>query len=144
MKWITFALSTLILSSINVSEASGGKGKHHKMAEHMKKELDLTDDQLAKIKEIRKGKKEGMKSSREEMKKLKTDFKEAMKNPKASKEELLTKFEALQKAQNGFHKERFLHMLEMRSILKPDQLEKFNKLHEKHRGSMRSHGKKKD
>lgn len=129
-----FSLVLTLLLTSNLSLAAGDKGKHQKRAEFLKKELNLSEKQLDKVQEIRKEKKTELKVSRKNFKEAKTSFKEAMKNPKATPEELKAKFDAFQKARDEFQRKRFTLMLEMRSILGPEQLEKFNQLKGKHMG----------
>lgn len=138
MKWmnwlVTFALSTTVVM------AAGAKSKEHQMAEHLKKELNLSDEQLEKIKEIRKGKKDDMGSSREKFWETKKAFKAAMNDPKSSREDLTAKFEAFQKQRDEFQRRRFAMMLEMREILSPEQMSKFCEMKKKHRGKHKKKG----
>src|SRR5690606_17542289 len=113
------------------------KGKHHLMAERFSKELNLSDEQLDKIKEIRKANRAQLKEHRNKFKTAKNAFREAMKDPKSGNEELKKKFEDYQSARSAFHKARFDMMLSMRSVLGPDQLEKFQTLHGKQRKGKR-------
>lgn len=132
MKWMNYFLAFALSST--VAMAAGAKPKDHQKAEYLKKELNLTDDQLKKVQEIRKGKKEDMKAAREQFKATKKAFKEAMDNPNSTKEELTAKFEAFQKLRDEFQRKRFAMMLEMRSILNPEQMAKFREMKKKHKG----------
>lgn len=132
MKIITLFLSMMLVS--NVAFSAETKEKKHERGEFLKKELGLSDEQLAKFKEIRKSSKDGMKENKAQFKQLKSEFKEAMKNPNSSQEELTAKFEAFQKARDDFQRKRFATMLKMREILNPDQLAKFHEMKKKHKG----------
>lgn len=132
MKTLVIMLGLIL--SLHHAQAMGGKGKGHERGEHFKKELGLSDEQLAKVKELRKGKKEELKEQRQKMKAAKEEFRNAMKNPKAAEDDLKAKFEAFQSARDSFQRARFAMMLQMRSILNPEQLEKFAKLKEERWG----------
>lgn len=138
MKWLTLTL-TLLLTS-NMIFAMGGKGDHQKRAEHFQKELNLTDEQLAKVSEIRKNTWKDHKENKEKLKAEKDAFRAAMKDPKTTNEELTAKFENLQKIKNDNQRKKFNMMLQMRSILNPEQREKFRTMKKEHRGDR--HGKK--
>jgi protein CpxP len=138
MNKLTLAL-TLLLAS-NMTFAMAGKGDHQKHAEQLQKELNLTDEQLAKVSEIRKDKWKDHKENKEKLKAEKEAFRAAMKDPKTSEEELTAKFENLQKLKNENQRKKFNMMLQMRSVLSPEQLEKFRALRKEHRGDRR--GKK--
>ena len=135
MKIITLVLSMMLMSSGAFS--SEQKEKKHERGEFLKKELGLTDEQLAKVKEIRKSSRSEMKDNKAQFKALKKEFKEAMKNPNSSTDELTAKFEAFQKARDDFQRKRFATMLKMREILNPDQLAKFHEMKQKHKGKWR-------
>lgn len=138
MKWLTLTL-TLLLTS-NMIFAMGGKGDHQKRAEHFQKELNLTDEQLAKVSEIRKNTWKDHKENKEKLKAEKDAFRAAMKDPKTTNEGLTAKFENLQKIKNDNQRKKFNMMLQMRSILNPEQREKFRTMKKEHRGDR--HGKK--
>lgn len=138
MKWLTLTL-TLLLTS-NMIFAMGGKGDHQKRAEHFQKELNLTDEQLAKVSEIRKNTWKDHKENKKKLKAEKDAFRAAMKDPKTTNEELTAKFENLQKIKNDNQRKKFNMMLQMRSILNPEQREKFRTMKKEHRGDR--HGKK--
>jgi periplasmic protein CpxP/Spy len=137
MKIIIFTLSLLLTCS---TFAAGDQSKFER-GEFLKNELGLSDEQLEKVKEIRKSGRDEMKADRSEFKKLKNDFHAAMKNSNASKEELTTKFEAFQKARDEFQRNRFQMMLKMREILSPEQLEKFRAMKKENRGKRKENAK---
>ena len=137
MKIIPIILSVLLMSSVYAGEDDSKFQK----GEFLKKELNLTDEQLEKVKEIRKADRDELRDNRKEFRTLKKEFREAMDNPKASTKDLTAKFEAFQKARDEFQRKRFQKMLKMREILSPDQLKKFKELHKKKRGKWK---KKKD
>jgi Spy/CpxP family protein refolding chaperone len=117
--------------------AMGGKGDHQKRAEKLKAELNLTDEQMAKVSEIRKNKWKDHKENKKILKTEKEAFRAALKDPNISNDVLITKFESLQKIKNENQRKKFNMMLEMRSVLNPDQLEKFRALKKEHRGDRR-------
>lgn len=135
MKIITLVLSMMLMSNVAFSEEE--EEKRHERGEFLKKELGLSDEQLAKVKEIRKSSKDGMKENKAQFKQLKKDFKEAMKNPNSTNEELNAKFEYFQKARDDFQRKRFATMLKMREVMTPEQLAKFHELKQKHKGKWR-------
>ena len=113
--------------------AMAGKGEGQKRAEEFKKELNLTDEQVEKFRELRKGRGEG-KELKAKFKESRKAFHAAIKDPKSSNEDLTSKFEAFMKLRDEFHRKRFARMLEKRAILTPEQFEKFLKMREARRG----------
>ncbi|MFP5386957.1 MAG: Spy/CpxP family protein refolding chaperone [Bacteriovoracia bacterium] len=140
-------LFTLILSLILVTgfaHASKEKSKEHKRGEFLKKELGLTDEQLSKVREIRKKGKGSIKEARKNFMSEKKAFHEALANPDASREELTKKFDSFQKARDEFQRNRFALMLEMRSILEPNQLQKFKELRKSRKEKWKNKRRSKD
>lgn len=131
MKMITLLISMMLISGSVFAE------KKHERGEFFKKELGLTDEQLAKVKEIRKTSRESIKENKTKFRELKKDFKTAMTNPASTNEELTAKFEAFQKARDEFQRNRFATMLKMREIMTPEQLAKFHEMKKKHKGKWR-------
>jgi periplasmic protein CpxP/Spy len=95
--------------------------------------LNLTDEQKAKIKELRKGGKEAHKETRESLREGRKALEEAMKGD-AKKEDILAKYDALQTLRNKMGRARFEMMLAVREILTPEQRQKFRGFMEKHHG----------
>lgn len=124
------------MSSVHAADVD----KKFQRGDFLKKELNLTDEQLERVKEIRKADRDELRKNRKEFKTLKKEFREAMNNSQSSTEELTAKFEAFQKARDEFQRMRFKKMMKMREILSPEQLKKFRELHKKKRGKW---GKKK-
>lgn len=110
--------------------AMGGKGDGQKRGERFKKELNLSDEQVEKFRELKKNRGE-MKELKSQFKENKKAFREAMKNPSSSQEELRAKFDAFMKSRDEFQRKRFSRMLEKRAILTPDQIVKFNEMKRK-------------
>lgn len=131
MKIIMMLLSFLLVSGNVLAD---DKKEERKKGEWLKKELNLSDEQLEQVKEIKSANKSG---SDEDYQKLKKAFKDGMKDPKATKEDLTSRFEAFQKARDERQRKRFNMMLKMREILTPEQLEKFHKIKKKHKGKFR-------
>lgn len=118
--------------------AMGGKGDGQKRGEHFKKELNLSDEQVEKFRELR-SKRGDMKELKAKFKETKKAFKEAMKNPASSQDELKTKFDAFMKLRDEFQRKRFSHMLEKRAILTQDQIVKFNEMRKNWKGKKGKH-----
>lgn len=117
---------------MSFSSFAGKDSKDEKQkGDFLKKELNLSDEQLAKVMELKKGHKKEMKEKKTELQELKTSFQDAMKDSKTSNEELTAKFEAHQKARDEFQRKRFSLMLKMREILTPEQIAKFQQVREK-------------
>lgn len=131
MKVLFIILSLLIVGNV---ATAGDLEKKFVKGEFLKKELNLTNEQLKKVREIRKDGKDEMRADWKNFKALKKDFRDAMKNSKISNQELKSRFESFQKARDTFQRKRFEMILKMREILTPDQLEKFLELKQKHRG----------
>lgn len=131
MRVLSIILSLFIVTNVAFA---GDEEKKFVKGEFLKKELNLTDEQLEKVREIRKSGKDAMGDDWKDFRKLKKDFREAMKDPKISNQDLKTKFESFQKARDQFQRKRFEMILKMREILTPEQLEKFLKLKKKHKG----------
>ena len=119
-------LLTLTLA-LTTSLAFGREKDKQKKGERLK-EMNLSEEQLKKVSDFRKSKKENLEKSRELVKQLKKSFQEAKENENTSNEVLTQRFEALQKARNDLQRERFNGMIEMRSMLTPEQRKKFKEL----------------
>lgn len=130
MKWISLLLVLQIFPTM--SYAMSGKDHHQKRAEHLQKELNLTNEQLEKVTAIRKKHHEDRKN-KTEFKEAKIVFREAMKNPKATKADLTAKFEVFQKLRDTHQRKKFAGMMEMREILNSDQIEKFQTMKKEHK-----------
>ncbi len=126
-------MKTVILTLVLMTSqafAMGGKGDWQKRAEEFKKELNLTDEQVEKFREL-KGNRGEMKKLKAEFKESKKAFKEAMKNPTLSDEELKAKFESFMKFRDQFQRAKFARYLEKKAILTPEQMAKFQELRKK-------------
>jgi Spy/CpxP family protein refolding chaperone len=140
MKMITMMLALFIsFSSFAGKDSKDEKAK----GEFLKKELNLSDEQLTKVMELKKNAHNEMKASKEQYQKLRADFKEAMKDSKATNLDLTTKYEAVAKAREDFQAKRFQMMLKMREVLTPAQMEKFQDIRKKFKDKFYGKGKKK-
>lgn len=139
MKIITMLICLMLSANIVLA---ADKGDDHKKGEWFKKELNLNDDQLKKVQEIRKENKDELHASRKQFNELRKAFKEAMKDSKASAEDLSAKYEAFSNARDKFQRKRFEMMLKMREVLTPEQMEKFVEIKKKMKGKF--HHKRKD
>jgi Spy/CpxP family protein refolding chaperone len=127
-------MALMLVTTVAFAGASKKKDGENR-GEKIRKELNLSDEQLAKMKEIRKKKKLTQKEAREKVKAARQDFHKSVGDPKTSNDELQQKFQALQDAQAAHHRSGFETMLEIRSILNEEQIAKFHekrkKFHEK-------------
>lgn len=133
----------LLFSLVLSSPIAFGRDKEKQKKGERLKEMNLSEEQMKKVSDLRKAKKESLEKSRAEVRNLKKSFQEAKANENTSNEELTQRFEALQKARNDLQRERFKGMIEMRSMLTPEQRKKFKELH-KERKENREKGKDSD
>ncbi len=125
MKNLSLFMALMLVTSVAFAGASKKKKDAEKRGERMRQELELSDEQLVKMKEIRKKKKEVRKEARKKVREAREAFHASAGNPKTTNEELKTKFEELQTAQALHHRAGFETMLEIRSILNETQRAKF-------------------
>lgn len=119
--WMTLLAVSLAASRPALARGGGGGGAHLKK---VLEELNLTDEQKTKIKEVREGHGKAMKQSRASLKEARQAMEEAVKSD-ASKGDLLKKFESLQELRNKMGKARFEMILAVREILTSEQRQKF-------------------
>lgn len=122
MKMLTALLLTFCLQTIAIADDKDDVKK----GEYLKKELDLSDEQLTKVKAIKKELKPEIRETKKTIASLRKDFTEAMKDPKVSSEELKKKFDQIQESKSLLHQKMFNFMLKMREILTPEQMGKFH------------------
>lgn len=137
MKSVILAL----LLTTSSAFAMGGKSEGHKRAEEFKKELNLSDEQVEKFRELKKNKGE-LKELKAQFKASKKAFHEAAKDPNAGNDELKTKFDTFMRLRDEFQRKRFERMLEKRALLTVEQRAKFNELLKNWRGK-KGKGKRK-
>ena len=125
MKNLSLFMALMLVTSVAFAGASNKKGGEEKRGERMRKELDLSSEQLAKMKEIRKKKKLTQKEARAKVKAAREAFHASVGNPQTTNDELKAKFEELQAAQAAHHRSGFETMLEIRAILDETQRAKF-------------------
>lgn len=136
-----------LLSSLIVGQAyafGGGKGGGKKGGfGKILKQLDLTEEQEAKLKTLRKAKKEDRGKNKGEMKELHEKMKAAFINGKNDSEvqALHTQIKAMKMEKMD---KRFQHMMDIRSVLTPDQRKKFFELQHSMRGHKKGKRKGKD
>lgn len=141
-------LSALLLASLLVpgialagpggpgGPGKGGPGAWHEKAEMIAKELGLSDVQKTQVREIRQRHMEQMKQTHEKLKAAHEDLRTAMKKPDkgTSYQKVLTdKFAVVQKYMAELGADRFRMAVEIRELLSPDQITKFDELHRKGR-----------
>lgn len=141
MKILSWLLMLNFLIPLSFARMEGGD-KEGRRGEYLKKELNLSDEQMAKIKDIREEHHKEMKESKQRFKAAKTDFRTSMGNAKTPNEELEQKFTTFQAARNEFQTKRFKMMMAMRSVLNADQIAKFQEMKKKFRGKKGKYGKR--
>ena len=132
-KFITSLVLAVVFIFASPTHAKAGKGKGKGHWKQMMKELNLTEDQKVKMKEIKKSKPD-MKSARQNMKKLRDQLKAALKT-NTSDADLIKLHGEIQTARNKKATDRFNHMLAVRAILTPEQRIKFHEMKENRRGN---------
>ncbi len=126
-------LPLLLCTLVITPGAASGKERGERVGK-LKEELNLSDEQLKKVRELREQRKENIEKSKGRVQELKKSFNEGMASEKSSKDDLTQRFEAFQKAKADFQRERFSMMMEMRSILNPEQLKKFIEMRKNRKG----------
>lgn len=138
LKLVLFSILSLGLlapqfSLVAVADAGArsnqDEGREHRRGQGMRgqqwmRDLDLTDEQRSKIKEIRQAGRESTKSSRERMKAAREAFQSEMESG-GSSSSLQSKHEAMINARAEFARARFNQMLQVREVLTPEQRKKF-------------------
>lgn len=122
-------LTTLVLLTSNAwaKKDRDDKDDKHEKGDYLKKmkaELNLTDEQVAKLKEMKKSSKTDMKALRKSMQEAKSNFEKALSSA-ATDDEIKTKYAELEKIQQEFSKARLEKILATRSVLTPEQRLKF-------------------
>lgn len=91
----------------------------------MVSELNLTEEQQKKIKELRDQDKEVMEQKQAAAQETRKKLAEAMKNPSTTDEELRNLFNQADAARDALQTARFDDALAVRSLLTPEQIKKF-------------------
>lgn len=129
---LTTLISAMCLTSAFARPGMGegkGKGKFKQMIQ----ELNLTEEQITKIKEHRKENKGDMKGGREEMKKLREEFQAAFVNG-ASDSELTSLNGKLKSLKDQKAEARLKKMIFFKNILTKEQRESFLNSRKKFKG----------
>lgn len=143
MKNLSLFMALMLVTSVAFAGASKKK-EGEKRGEQMRKELNLSEEQLVKMKEIRKKKKENQREARAKVKAAREAFHATVGNPKATNDELKTRFEELQAAQAAHHRAGFETMLEIRELLDETQRAKFHEKRKMFRAKFEKRRKKFD
>lgn len=147
MKTTPKKLMTLILLGFLISPlALGGKGelKERRGGGHFKKvieELNLSEEQVKKIKEHRKENKGKLKPLREEAKSLREELQKAFVNG-ASDGEMNSLNSRLQEVRGKLQEHRYSKMVFFKNILNKEQREKWNEKKKSFKGKFKNHRKK--
>ncbi|MFT6630551.1 MAG: protein CpxP [Bacteriovoracaceae bacterium] len=131
-------LGTLIAPTAFAEGRKGGKGEGKGFSKILK-QLDLSDDQKVKLKELRKAKKSAGKSDHGELKKLREEMKSKFASS-ASESEIRALHNKIKTMRHAKGDERFSRVMEIRNILTVEQRKQFQSLQEERRGKK---GKKK-
>lgn len=123
---LALSLLTMSLGNVFAKGSEGGFGEKFKS-------LDLSKEQLEKLKENRSGQKEKMKASRKEMKALKEQIHEGFKSNLSDSE--LEKLHAkLKEKKSEMEDLRFSKLIYLKNILNDEQRKKFSALKDEHKG----------
>lgn len=116
--------------------AAAGSEREAKFIERMTKELSLTAEQQAKLKEIKSQASGEVREKKRAMKVAHEELEKALKSS-ADDQSVRTKFNNLNKLQDEYANARFEKILLIRSILTPEQRQKFDGL--EHHGDKKNH-----
>ena len=131
MKWTHFfavGFTVVSLFALSVDARPGGRGgPHGKKRMHRQgvmKELNLTQEQRQKMRELRQQHRAGMKGLRSQMRQARESMKKAFQE-NSSEGQLRTLHNKLMDLQKSVATKRFENLLEVRKILTPEQRKKF-------------------
>lgn len=128
---LTVALLTLTISSAD-AEAKKLRSDHHDWFQSIISELDLSKDQISKIKAIRSASKEAMETQREALRTIRNELATAMAGS-TDDSTLRRTFEKKQVIKKELGNARFEMALKVRAVLDGEQRKKFYELKKKHR-----------
>lgn len=128
--WILGTLVAFSLGATSVSVGMAGDFGHMWGGKGTFKELNLTNEQKEKLKNLRKESKDDRKEDFQKMRAESEAFRKKMAS-NAADDELRKDFAEQQKKRSEFAKQRFEHMLKVRAILTPEQRQKFAEITEK-------------
>lgn len=134
---MTKLITVLFLFVFWIGSSFAGEGEDHwdkgKWRKRIKKELNLTEDQVLKMEKIHSKYHSEIKDLRSEKKGLQNELKEMAKKPDVKENSLKEKHNKLQDVRRNLEDKRFSMMLETRGILKADQIANLDKLYMKKR-----------
>lgn len=120
-----------------VEQKDRGNGKRKERMQKLMQELNLSEDQITKFKEIKakhKDTKQSLKDERQRMKSLQQEIKQAMQSSGAAdRSAILSKIDTVHEIKGRLKRIRVEMALDIREILNPEQLTKFNQLKEQKR-----------
>ncbi|SMF63343.1 Spy/CpxP family protein refolding chaperone [Pseudobacteriovorax antillogorgiicola] len=135
MKLYQWILMTALVAAPSLSMARGG---HHKHWKEMMSQLDLSEEQRTKIKDIRQSSRDEHKETRKTLKETRRSFEELL-GSDAAESEIRKAHETLQGLKAKMAEKRFENMMAIRAILTPEQRKKFHELRPKKGRHHRNH-----
>ena len=120
MKLLMGTIAALAILMVGTpSEARDRKGAHKHMKKVLK-QLNLSDGQKEKLKELKKGGKQERKAFRKKTKEAKKAFHQALKS-NSDEGEIKSRFETFHQLRSDKMRKRFDHMMQIWSVLNPEQ-----------------------
>lgn len=121
----------LLLSSLSIFAQKSNDDKKPKRSNHLdrlKRVLNLSEEQVKKMREVRKRTSKPLQQSRMAFRLARKELDNAIYAENPNEKEISLKIEKLVQAQTKLTRVHALREYEVRKILKPDQLERFLKL----------------
>ena len=100
-------------------------------APFLKDYLELTSEQVTKLEELRKSKREERQTLREQIRKARAELRELMRNPQAEEKEADAIIEKISDLEAARLKSSFRNIREMRTVLTPEQVEKLENIRDR-------------
>ena len=137
---LIIALTSVAISAQQLTEGNGNgqPARQNRLA----KELDLSQDQMVKIRQIRKRTARNLRQARQNFQVAKRELDEAIYADTVSEEDLRIKLNRVSDAQAEITKTQALREYAVRKVLNPDQLKRFRKLRKNFQNRTSPHYKK--
>jgi protein CpxP len=137
-KWLSKGLFLTVLAAplaaLPAQAGKGGEGKGARMGGGgmgFFKELNLSEEQRAKLKELRENNKGDLKPKREALKKARDEFRSLMGSENATDAQIRSAFQKLQALRSEVATGSIDRMLAVRQVLTPEQRKKAHEMREK-------------